>query len=124
MLVGYARVSTTDQDLTVQNEALRAAGCEKAFSEKKSGRRSDDRPALSEALDFVRNGDTLIVTRLDRLARSAQDLHNLLANLDAKGVGFRCLAQSGVDTTTSSGKLTLAISVGLLPCPCSLRTLE
>ena len=79
------------------------------FGEKKSGRRADDRPALNEALDFVRNGDTLIVTRLDRLARSTQDLHNLLAMLDAKGVGFRCLAQSGVDTTTSTGKLTLAI---------------
>lgn len=109
MLVGYARVSTTDQDLTVQYDALTAAGCEKMFGEKRSGRRADDRPALNEALDFVRNGDTLIVTRLDRLARSTQDLHNLLAKLDAKGVGFRCLAQSGVDTTTSTGKLTLAI---------------
>lgn len=109
MLVGYARVSTTDQDLTVQHDALTAAGCERMFGEKRSGRRADDRPALNEALDFVRNGDTLIVTRLDRLARSTQDLHNLLAKLDAKGVGFRCLAQSGVDTTTSTGKLTLAI---------------
>ncbi len=79
------------------------------LGEKKSGRRADGRPALNEALDFVRNGDTLIVTRLDRLARSTQDLHNLLAKLDAKGVGFRCLVQSGVDTTTSTGKLTLAI---------------
>lgn len=70
---------------------------------------ADDRPSLNEALDFVRNGDTLIVTRLDRLARSTQNLHNLLAMLEAKGVGFRCLAQSGVDTTTSAGKLTLAI---------------
>ena len=109
MFVGYARVSSTDQDLTVQHDALTAAGCEKMFGEKKSGRRADDRTALNEALDFVRNGDTLIVTRLDRLARSTQDLHNLLAKLDAKGVGFRCLAQSGVDTTTSTGKLTLAI---------------
>lgn len=109
MFVGYARVSSTDQNLTVQEDALKAAGCEKMFGEKKSGRRADDRPALNEALDFVRNGDTLIVTRLDRLARSTQDLHNLLAKLDAKGVGFRCLAQSGVDTTTSTGKLTLAI---------------
>jgi len=109
MLVGYARVSTTDQDLTVQDDALKAAGCEKVFSEKMSGRRADDRKALMEALDFARTGDTLIVTRLDRLARSTQDLHNLLAKLDAKGVGFRCLAQSGVDTTTSTGKLTLAI---------------
>ena len=109
MLVGYGRVSSLEQDLTIQDEALRAAGCERIFSEKKSGRRADDRPELTEALEFVRSGDTLIVTRLDRLARSAQDLHNILAKLDQKGVGFRCLAQNGVDTTTSSGKLTLAI---------------
>ena len=109
MLVGYARVSTADQDLTIQRDALNAAGCEKLFGEKKSGRRADDRLALIEALDFVRSGDTLVVTRLDRLARSTQDLHNLLAGLDAKGVGFRCLAQASVDTNTSSGKLTLAI---------------
>lgn len=109
MIVGYARVSTTDQDLTVQNEALANAGCERLFAEKKSGRRADDRPKLNEALDFVRNGDTLIVTRLDRLARSTQDLHNILAKLEQKGVGFRCLSQQGVDTTTSTGKLTVAI---------------
>lgn len=109
MFVGLARVSTTDQDLTVQSDALKAAGCDKIFGEKKSGRRADDRPTLREALDFVRTGDTLIVTRLDRLARSTQDLHNILAELDSKGVGFRCLAQTGVDTTTSTGKLTLAI---------------
>jgi len=109
MLVGYARVSSSGQDLTIQQEALLAAGCEKVFSEKKSGRKAGDRDALNEALEFVRTGDTLIVTRLDRLARSTQDLHNLLARLDEQGVGFRCLAQSGVDTTTSTGKLTLAI---------------
>lgn len=109
MLVGYARVSTSDQDLSVQHNALELAGCDKVFGEKKSGRRADDRTALMEALDFVRSGDTLIVTRLDRLARSTQDLHNILAKLDSKEVGFRCLAQSGVDTTTSTGKLTLAI---------------
>lgn len=109
MLVGYARVSSNGQDLTIQEEALKAAGCEKVFSEKKSGRNADDRRSLKDALEFVRSGDTLIVTRLDRLARSTQDLHNLLAKLEAKGVGFRCLAQSGVDTTTSTGKLTLAI---------------
>lgn len=109
MLVGYGRVSSLDQDLSVQEEALRHAGCEKVFTEKKSGRRADDRPALAEAIEFARTGDTLIVTRLDRLARSTQDLHNILAVLDQRGVGFRCLAQSGVDTTTSTGKLTLAI---------------
>ncbi len=109
MLVGYARVSSTDQSLVVQHDALTDACCERVFAEKRSGRRADDRPSLNEAMDFVRAGDTLIVTRLDRLARSTQDLHNLLARLDAKGVGFRCLAQTGVDTTTSTGKLTLAI---------------
>jgi DNA invertase Pin-like site-specific DNA recombinase len=109
MLVGYARVSTIDQDLTVQYDALNESGCERVFSEKRSGRSAQDRPALSDVLEFVREGDTLIVTRLDRLARSTQDLHNLLATLEAKRVGFRCLAQSGVDTTTSTGKLTVAI---------------
>lgn len=109
MLVGYGRVSSVGQDLTVQEEALRAAGCERVFSEKKSGRSTGDRPELADAIQFARAGDTLIVTRLDRLARSTQDLHNILASLDQRGVGFRCLAQSGVDTTTSTGKLTLAI---------------
>lgn len=109
MLVGYARVSTKDQDLTIQHEALAAAGCETIFSEQRSGRRADDREALADMLRHVRKGDTLLVTRLDRLARSTQDLHNILAMLDQKGVGFRCLSQDGVDTTTSTGKLTLAI---------------
>ncbi len=109
MLVGYARVSTKDQDLSIQHDALREAGCERIFSEKKSGRSTGDRPALAEAIEFARAGDTLIVTRLDRLARSTQDLHNILGVLDQREVGFRCLAQSGVDTTTSTGKLTLAI---------------
>lgn len=109
MIIGYARVSSTGQDLTVQQEALVAAGCEKVFSEKKSGREAKDRAALAEAIDFARSGDIIMVTRLDRFARSTQDLHNLLATLENKGVGFRCLAQQGVDTTTSTGKLTLAI---------------
>lgn len=102
-------MSTGDQDLSIQHDALRGAGCEKIFCEKKSGRRADDRDALNEAVEFARAGDTLLVTRLDRFARSTQDLHNLLARLDDKRVSFRCLAQSSVDTTTSTGKLTLAI---------------
>lgn len=109
IFIGYARVSSSGQDLTVQEDALIAAGCERIFSEKKSGRTASDRTALGEAIEFARNGDTLLVTRLDRLARSTQDLHNLLAKLDAKAVGFRCIAQPEVDTTTSAGKLTLAI---------------
>ena len=109
MLVGYARVSSGSQSLDVQLEALAAAGCEKVFSEKKSGTSAAERTALHDALDFVREGDTLVVTRLDRLARSSIDLHNIIARLTKKGVKFRCLQQSGIDTDTGMGKLVLAI---------------
>lgn len=109
MLVGYARVSSAGQSLDIQVEALTSAGCEKVFQEKKSGTSAGSRDALQEALDFVREGDTLVVTRLDRLARSSNDLHNIIARLIAKGVKFRCLQQSGVDTDSGMGKLVLAI---------------
>lgn len=109
MLIGYARVSSAGQDLSIQMDALKGAGCDRTFSEKRSGRDSESRTSLNEAIDYARSGDTLVVTRLDRLARSVRDLHNLLARLDEKGVGFRCLNQSSVDTTTSTGKLTLAV---------------
>lgn len=109
MLIGYARCSSKDQDLTLQIDALEAAGCERIFSEKKSGRSSEDRQALADAIVFAREGDTIIVTRLDRLARSTRDLHNLLASMEEKGVGFKCLAQDSVDTTTTTGKLTMTI---------------
>lgn len=110
MLVGYARVSDArTQDLAVQEGALKNAGCERVFSEKRSGREADSRPVLQEAIAFCRSGDTILVTRLDRWARSTRDLHNLLAALDEKGVGFRCIAQPEVDTTTPGGKLTLAV---------------
>lgn len=109
MLVGYGRVSSSSQSLNIQLEALKEAGCEKVFAEKKTGTDAGGRQALSDALDFCREGDTLLVTRLDRLARSSVDLHNIVAKLDAKGVKFRCLQQSGVDTDTGMGKLVLAI---------------
>jgi DNA invertase Pin-like site-specific DNA recombinase len=109
MQVGYARVSSTGQSLEIQLEALEAAGCDKVFSEKRSGTSTNGRDALADALHFCREGDTLIVTRLDRLARSSQDLHNIIAKLTAKGVKFRCLQQSGIDTDTGMGKLVLAI---------------
>lgn len=109
MIVGYARVSSTSQSLQVQHEQLEAAGCDKVFSEKRSGRTTDGRDALADAIDFVREGDILAVTRLDRLARSVVDLHRLIERLTAKGCGFRVLQQSGIDTTTSTGKLTLSI---------------
>lgn len=108
MIVGYARVSTNDQDLTIQLEGLAAAGCEKVFSEKRSGT-STDREALQACLEFVREGDVLLVTRLDRFARSMTDLHAMLSILYGRGVGFRCVDQAGVDTTTSHGKLLLGI---------------
>ena len=108
MLVGYARVSTEDQDLTVQVEALERAGCQKVFGEKRTGTTAA-REQLWACLEFVREGDVLHVTRLDRFARSSVDLHNIVRDLVVKGVGFRCLEQSGVDTTTSSGKMMLAM---------------
>lgn len=109
MLVGYARVSTASQSLDIQHEALVQAGCEKVFSEQISGRSTYGRDQLALALDFVRECDTLIVTRLDRLARSVGDLHNIIERLTSKGVAFRCLNQSGVDTNTSTGRLMLAV---------------
>lgn len=109
MLVGYARVSSLGQSLDIRHEGLIAAGCEKVFSEKVSGRSTQDREQLAQALDFVREGDTLIVTLLDRLARSVADLHRIIERLTEKKVTFRCLNQSGVDTTSSTGRLMLAI---------------
>lgn len=109
MLVGYARVSSTGQSLDVQLAALSDAGCEKIFSEKKSGTAAANREQLLECLDFVRSGDTLVVTRLDRLARSVGDLFKIIDGLSEKGVVFRCLQQAGVDTDTSSGRLMLAV---------------
>lgn len=109
MLIGYGRVSSSGQSLDIQHEALIAAGCEKVFSEKVSGRSTQDREQLAQALDFCREGDTLIVTRLDRLARSVADLHGIIERLTEKKVAFRCLNQSGVDTDTSTGRLMLAV---------------
>jgi DNA invertase Pin-like site-specific DNA recombinase len=109
MLIGYARVSSAGQSLEAQLEALQAAGCEKIYSEKRSGKTAADRAELAKALDQIRKGDTLVVTRLDRLARSVTDLHRIMEQLATEGVSFRCLQQGGVDTSTSTGKLTLAI---------------
>ena len=120
MLVGYARVSSTDQDLSIQLGALGRAGAEKVFSEKASGT-SAERPQLKAVLQFVREGDVLLVTRLDRFARSARDLHNMLAELNTKGVGFRCTEQAGIDTTTSMGRLVLGILADVAEFETALR---
>ena len=105
-LYGYARVSTTDQDLSVQREALRAAGCSIIREEKKSGTTAAGRTELRTLLDFIRKGDSLVVTRIDRLARSIADLQTVMGELKAKGATLRCTEQP-VDTSTAAGKAFL-----------------
>lgn len=101
--VGYARVSTLDQDPTLQHDALAAAGCIKIFEDRASGARAD-RPGLRKAVDYVREGDVLIVWKLDRLGRSLPHLLDTVSALEKHGVGFRSLTES-IDTTTSGGRL-------------------
>lgn len=100
---GYARVSTTDQDLTIQREALKAAGCEIIREEKVSGTSRQGRDELKTLLEFVREGDTLVVTRLDRLARSMDDLSSIANELQEKGVALKATEQP-VDTSSAAGK--------------------
>ena len=103
---GYARVSTLDQDLSIQRAALKAAGCEVIRAEKASGARRDGRTELQVRLDFLRAGDTLVVTRIDRLARSLKDLQDIVHELKAKGVALRATEQP-VNTGTAAGKAFL-----------------
>jgi len=109
MLVGYGRVSTQEQSLDIQQEELFKAGCEKIFMEKQSGACMSNRLELEKALDFVREGDTLIIFKLDRLARSLADLHKILNRLNDKGVKFKSLSDSSIDTTSPQGMLMLNI---------------
>jgi DNA invertase Pin-like site-specific DNA recombinase len=99
---GYARVSTADQDLTIQQDALKAAGCETIRSERLSGS-STKRPELNTLLEFLREGDEFVVTRLDRFARSSRDLQNFVHDLRERGVTLRVLEQN-IDTNTAAGK--------------------
>lgn len=108
MLVGYARVSSRDQNPDLQLDALKEAGCENVFVEKASGA-SRDRPELQAALDYTREGDTLVVWKLDRLARSTRQLIETVENLQTRGVGFRCVTQAEIDTTTAGGRLVFTI---------------
>ena len=103
---GYARVSTLDQDLTIQRAALKAAGCSVVRAEKASGSRRDGRTELQVLLDFVQPGDTLVVTRIDRLARSMKDLQDIVHELKGRGVALRAIEQP-VDTGTAAGKAFL-----------------
>jgi DNA invertase Pin-like site-specific DNA recombinase len=105
-VVGYARVSSTGQDLMVQLEKLK--GCDKVFKEKKSGVDAG-RPELRACLEFLREGDTLIVTKLDRLARSTSDLYRIISQLTEKGIAFKVVDDPSIDTTSRTGKLIMGI---------------
>jgi len=111
MLIGYARISTHDQCLNLQQDALHQAGCEKIFSDEVSGTASS-RPALNKLKEQLRSGDTLIVWRLDRLGRSVRDLIDWVTTLENEGVGFISLQES-IDTTTSNGKLVFHLFAAL-----------
>ena len=102
-LVGYARVSTQDQNPDLQHDALAAAGCARVFEDEASGSRAD-RPGLAQALDYARDGDVLVVWKLDRLGRSLSHLIERVAALQDKGVGFRSITEA-IDTTTPGGRL-------------------
>ncbi len=103
MNIGYARVSTQDQNPDLQNDALKAAGCENIYTDKMSGAKKN-RPGLDEILGFIRKGDTLVVWRLDRLGRSLKHLIQVLNQLDERGVYFKSIQES-LDTSTPGGKL-------------------
>ena len=107
MLVGYARVSTQDQNSALQIDALKETGCERIFEEKASGAQRD-RPQLTAALDYMRVGDTLVVWKLDRLARSMRQLITTIEDLHAREIGFRSVTES-IDTTTPGGMLVFHI---------------
>src|SRR5262245_34939500 len=109
---GYARVSTRDQDLAGQIADLQAAGCGNIYREKASGAKSD-RPELAKAIRRLEHGDVVIVTRLDRLARSTRDLLNILDAIGKAGAGFRSLKDTWADTTTAHGRLMLTVLGGL-----------
>jgi DNA invertase Pin-like site-specific DNA recombinase len=111
-LYGYARVSTRDQDLAAQDAELAAAGCVKVFKEKISGAKTD-RPELAKVIRRLEEGDVLVVTRLDRLARSTRDLLNVLDQISQRGAGFKSLKDTWADTTTPHGRLMLTVLGGL-----------
>ena len=103
---GYARVSTTDQDLSIQHAALEAAGCITVFSEKMSGTTTNGREQLRMLLNVVQEGDIVVITRIDRLARSMKDLQDIVHELKAKGVSLKATEQP-IDTSTAAGKAFL-----------------
>jgi DNA invertase Pin-like site-specific DNA recombinase len=111
-LMGYARVSTGDQDLNMQMDELKAAGCTQVFTDKASGAKGE-RPGLEKCLSELQPGDTLVVWRLDRLGRSMQHLVSVITNLKERNVGFKSLRDGAIDTTTASGELIFNIFAAL-----------
>src|SRR5674476_110469 len=105
-IIGYARVSTTDQNLDIQEAALRSAGCDMIRSEKRTGTTTAGRTELATVLDFLRKGDVLMVTRIDRLARSIGDLQDIVRAVRAKGAALKATEQP-IDTSTAAGKAFL-----------------
>ncbi len=105
-MIGYARVSSIGQDLAVQLDKLQAAGCAKIFREKRSGV-DTGRPELKRCLEYLREGDTLLVTKIDRLARSTSDLYQIVSQLAEKGVAFKVTDDASIDTTSRTGKFVM-----------------
>lgn len=113
MRYGYARVSSNTQDYAAQVDALKAGGCERIFSEKASGKSTNGRPELAKLMRLLQPGDAIVVTKLDRIARSSRDLHNIIGELQERSCGFVSLGDSWCDTTSDVGRLVLAIMGGI-----------
>ncbi len=111
MLIGYARVSTTDQNLNLQHEALTSAGCDRIFEDQVSGTRVD-RPGLAKALDILREGDTLVIWKLDRLGRSVKHLVDLVGTLRERGIEFKSITDA-IDTGTPAGRFFFHVMASL-----------
>ncbi|WP_442765604.1 recombinase family protein [Sulfurospirillum cavolei] len=111
MLIGYARISTVDQNLALQKEALKKAGCERIYEDEMSGTK-DNRRGLNKALEMLRENDTLVVWKLDRLGRSVKSLIELVSDLNAKNINFKSLTDS-IDTSTPSGRFFFNVMASL-----------
>ena len=111
MFIGYARVSTSDQNLSLQKEALEKNGCEKIYEDEISGTRAN-RPGLDKALEILREGDTLVVWKLDGLGRSVKNLITLVGDLNSKGIHFKSLTDS-IDTSTPNGRFFFHVMASL-----------
>jgi DNA invertase Pin-like site-specific DNA recombinase len=111
---GYARVSSKMQDHTAQIEALKAAGCDKVYSEKRSGKDIEGRPEFVKLMKALQPGDVIVVCKLDRLARSSRDLANIVHDIGEAGAGFVSLGDSWCDTTSSVGRLVFTIMSGMV----------